>query len=109
MGDIVPPTKPPSTEKRGVKGRPGQRPMPVYTEGQEEDQEMDQVYRFAQQHYPNLQSKQAAFVKYVIHAVKHSEQDDSRQDQEIQDLEQEVNQLQAQTKVAESSDYIDEK
>jgi hypothetical protein len=28
MGDIVPPTKPPSTEKRGVKGRPGQRPMP---------------------------------------------------------------------------------
>jgi hypothetical protein len=29
-GDIVPPTKPPSTEKRGVKGRPGQRPMPTY-------------------------------------------------------------------------------
>jgi hypothetical protein len=27
-GDIVPDTKPPSTEKRGVKGRPGQRPMP---------------------------------------------------------------------------------
>jgi hypothetical protein len=32
MGDIVPPTKPPSTEKRGVKGRPGQRPMPKYDE-----------------------------------------------------------------------------
>jgi hypothetical protein len=30
QGDIVPPTKPPSTEKRGVKGRPGQRPMPDY-------------------------------------------------------------------------------
>ena len=30
QGDIVPPTKPPSTEKRGVKGRPGQRPMPKY-------------------------------------------------------------------------------
>jgi hypothetical protein len=29
-GDIVPDTKPPSTEKRGVKGRPGQRPMPTY-------------------------------------------------------------------------------
>ncbi len=28
-GDIVPDTKPPSTEKRGVKGRPGQRPMPT--------------------------------------------------------------------------------
>jgi hypothetical protein len=30
QGDIVPPTNPPSTEKRGVKGRPGQRPMPTY-------------------------------------------------------------------------------
>ena len=30
QGDIVPPTKPPSTEKRGVKGRPGQRPMPQH-------------------------------------------------------------------------------
>jgi hypothetical protein len=29
-GDIVPDTKPPSTEKRGVKGRAGQRPMPKY-------------------------------------------------------------------------------
>ena len=34
MGDIVPPTKPPSTEKRGVKGRPGQRPMPTYEEAE---------------------------------------------------------------------------
>lgn len=32
QGDIVPPTKLPSTEKRGVKGRPGQRPMPKYDE-----------------------------------------------------------------------------
>ena len=31
QGDIVPPTKPPSTEKRGVKGRPGQRPMPDHS------------------------------------------------------------------------------
>lgn len=36
MGDIVPPTKPPSTEKRGVKGRPGQRPMPKYDESVDE-------------------------------------------------------------------------
>jgi hypothetical protein len=33
QGDIVPPTTPPSTEKRGVKGRLGQRPMPKYDEG----------------------------------------------------------------------------
>jgi hypothetical protein len=32
QGNIVPPTKPPSTEKRGVKGRPGQRPMPQHNE-----------------------------------------------------------------------------
>lgn len=32
QGDIVPPTQPPSTEKRGVKGSPGQRPMPKYDE-----------------------------------------------------------------------------
>lgn len=31
QGDIVPPTKPPSTKKRGVKGRPGQRPMPDHS------------------------------------------------------------------------------
>ena len=35
-GDIVPNTKPASTEKRGVKGRPGQRPMPKYDEGMAE-------------------------------------------------------------------------
>jgi hypothetical protein len=38
QGDIVPPTKPPSTEKRGVKGRPGQRPMPDYTKDVDENQ-----------------------------------------------------------------------
>jgi hypothetical protein len=35
QGDIVPPTKPPSTEKRGVKGRPGQRPMPNHDKVEE--------------------------------------------------------------------------
>jgi hypothetical protein len=38
MGDIVPPTQPPSTEKRGVKGRPGQRPMPTYEETEQLDE-----------------------------------------------------------------------
>jgi hypothetical protein len=38
QGDIVPPTQPPSTEKRGVKGRPGQRPMPDYTKDVDENQ-----------------------------------------------------------------------
>jgi hypothetical protein len=37
-GDIVPDTKPPSTEKRGVKGRAGQRPMPTYEEVEQMDE-----------------------------------------------------------------------
>ena len=41
QGDIVPPTNPPSTEKRGVKGRPGQRPMPDYTKDVDENQNSD--------------------------------------------------------------------
>lgn len=32
LDKIGTPAKPPSTEKRGVKGRPGQRPMPTYEE-----------------------------------------------------------------------------
>jgi hypothetical protein len=42
QGDIVPPTKPPSTEKRGVKGRPGQRPMPKHDEDIAEDQSVSE-------------------------------------------------------------------
>jgi predicted RNA binding protein YcfA (HicA-like mRNA interferase family) len=38
QGDIVPPTKPSSTEKRGVKGRPGQRPMPTNEEVEQLDE-----------------------------------------------------------------------
>jgi hypothetical protein len=38
QGDIVPPTKPSSTEKRGVKGRAGQRPMPTYEEAEQMDE-----------------------------------------------------------------------
>jgi cytidyltransferase-like protein len=49
QGDIVPPTKPPSTEKRGVKGRPGQRPMPDYTKDVDENQGWAATYENAGQ------------------------------------------------------------
>ena len=42
QGDIVPPTKPPSTEKRGVKGRPGQRPMPATSNSTKSDDYVDE-------------------------------------------------------------------
>jgi hypothetical protein len=45
QGDIVPPTKPPSTEKRGVKGRPGQRPMPKYDESTVAENYWDRLQR----------------------------------------------------------------
>lgn len=43
QGDIVPDTKPPSTEKRGVKGRPGQRPMPTYESANLSIEELAQI------------------------------------------------------------------
>ncbi len=45
QGDIVPPTNPPSTEKRGVKGRPGQRPMPKYDESTVAENAWDRLQR----------------------------------------------------------------
>jgi len=216
MGDIVPPTTPPSTEKRGVKGRPGQRPMPKYEEGVAEgsdsgwignpakwkeavlqaygpdvvfknythpgqpgkrsvnainaqgkqvgvyqrhnkmgmvqpnqqgveesfglplpgtyeqehdmnqkqsgqhthnltteeveaDPEIAKTMAFAKQHYPSNATKQEAFTKFVIHALRHSEQDDRNQDEEITDLQHQIDLLKAKINVTESADYIDEK
>ena len=47
MGDLPDTSPPPSTEKRGVKGRPGQRPMPeeVVSEGKE-----DKIKQLRQDH-----------------------------------------------------------
>ncbi len=114
QGDLVPPTKPPSTEKRGVKGRPGQRPMPKYDEGVVEDAveldpELQRVLLKAKQHYPNQPDLQHAFIKYVQRALRHSEEDDKRQDREIEILDKEVDQLQKKSNVAENSDYLEEK
>jgi hypothetical protein len=117
QGDIVPPTKPPSTEKRGVKGRPGQRPMPDHSvaEGEEQnvfapDIETQQLLRYAQQHYPNTQGKQQAFVKFVQRALNHSEEDDMEQDEKIEQLAKAIKQLDAKvSQVTESEDYLEEK
>lgn len=49
QGDIVPPTKPASTEKRGVKGRPGQRPMPDHSV--EENQGWAATYETSAQNF----------------------------------------------------------
>lgn len=79
------------------------------------DREVDTMLRFAQQHYPEA-DKQQAFMKFVLHALKHSEQDDARQDAELQNLdhevdhiEHEVDDIEQQVNVTESTDYLDEK
>jgi hypothetical protein len=79
------------------------------------DREVQAMLRFAQQHYPEA-SKQEAFMKFVLHALKHSEQDDNRQDQAIQSLdhdvdqiEHEVDSLEHKPNIAENRDYLEEK
>jgi hypothetical protein len=79
------------------------------------DREVDAMLRFAQQHYPEA-NKQQAFMKFVLHALKHSEQDDERQDAELQNLdhevdhiEHEVDDIEQQVNVTESADYLEEK
>jgi hypothetical protein len=67
------------------------------------DPEMHNIYTYAMQHYPNAKDKQEAFVKYVQRALGHSENDDTRQDQEIEHLGNELEQLKQRV------DYLEEK
>jgi len=87
----------------------GHRIRDITYEDIEADPEIAKTMAFAKQHYPSNAAKQEAFVKYVIHALKHSEQDDRHQDEEITDLQHQVDLLKAKTNVAESVDYLDEK
>lgn len=75
----------------------------------EMDPELERVLLKAKQHYPNQPDRQHAFMKYVQRALRHSEEDDARQDNKLQALDQEVDQLQRKLNVSESVDYLDEK
>lgn len=91
--------------------------MPVKEQGLAEaedvfmqDPESDKILRYAQQHYPNAQGKQQAFMKFVQRALMHSKEEDETQDEKLEKLEQMVNKLADQlNKVNESTDYIEEK
>jgi hypothetical protein len=67
QGDIVPDTKPPSTEKRGVKGRPGQRPMPKYDEASYEGNigimELFKFFSKAEKEDPKLVARVKEMIK----------------------------------------------
>lgn len=74
------------------------------------DSEFERIVNFAKQHYPNSQNKQEAFLKYVQRALGHSEEDDARQDDEIEQLKREIDQIKNQlTQLSESEDYLEEK
>ena len=81
----------------------------------------DAALAYARQRYPDAPDLQAAFVKFVHRSLKHSKEDDKRQDNEISLLLKRVNSLQDQVKTAkeaakkasqkidESTDYLEEK
>lgn len=85
------------------------------------DPETHAIMAYAQQHYPEKPDLQSAFVKFVLRGLKHSKEDDERQDNEIELLLKRVNSLQdtvnkiknkpaqKSEKVDESVDYLDEK
>ena len=85
------------------------------------DPETHDILAYARQHYPEEPDLQAAFVKFVLRSLKHSKNDDERQDNEIELLLKRVNSLQdtvnkiknepaqKSEKVDESVDYLDEK
>ena len=82
------------------------------------DPETHDILAYAKQHYPEEPDLQAAFVKFVLRSLKHSKNDDERQDNEIELLLKRVNSLQdtvdklknePSQKVDESVDYIEEK
>lgn len=60
------------------------------------DPEERAALMYAKQHYPSAPDTQAAFVKFVLHSLKHSREDDERQDSEIDLLLKRVNSLQDQ-------------
>lgn len=76
------------------------------------DPESEELLRYAQQHYPSAPTKQQAFIKFVQRALKHSEEEDKEQDNEIEQLNKDVAQIKQvvnKIQVSESQDYIEEK
>ena len=79
----------------------------------EGDVELQQLMRKARQHYPSMPNRQQAFIKFVQRALKHSEEEDNQQDQEIKQIKADLNKIEQDhkkiMKVSESSDYLEEK
>ena len=84
------------------------------------DPDTHEILSYAKQHYPEEPDLQAAFVKFVLRSLKHSKEDDTRQDAEIdyvqgklksfqEKLQNLSDQVADKLKVSESRDYLEEK
>lgn len=74
------------------------------------DPETQQILSFAKQRYPGSKNKQQAFMKFVQRALRHSERNDIRQDDDIDNIQLQIDQLKQKLQsLGESKDYIDEK
>lgn len=51
------------------------------------DPETHAIMSYARQHYPEEPDLQSAFIKFVLRSLKHSKEDDERQNSELDDLE----------------------
>jgi hypothetical protein len=73
--------------------------------------ETQQILNYVQQHYPNAPTKQQAFMKYVQRALKHSEEEDTEQDQDIKQIKADLNKIKQDHKkiMQVADDYLEEK
>lgn len=64
----------------------------------------NEVIAFIRRHYPEAPNTQAAFIKFVIHSLEHSEEDAVRHEREIESLKRELKRLERKVTDLESPD-----
>ena len=70
------------------------------------DLELIQTQQYAGQHYPQYKDNpEKALQKYILRSLKHSEEDDKYQDQEIQNIEMDVAKIKAELGINETRMY----
>lgn len=72
------------------------------------DPEMIKTQQFVQSHYPTYDSD-TAFEKWVQRSLKHSEQEDTQQDQILKRLSDKINMLSKKLASMQNADYLEEK
>lgn len=63
----------------------------------------NEVLAFIKKHYPEAPTTQAAFIKFVINSLTHSDEDSNRHDREIETLNRELDRLEQKMNAIENS------